>query len=230
MSDGARPDPELVASFFTLSGGGFVDPPRNTFIQRCEAAAAAGFAGIGLHWEDLPRTVAAGVDVAEMRAVLRNNGLRLVEIEFLAGWALSGQLSPALLGIEAVCDALGGRQVSAGEFGGEIALDAEDALDRAADALRANANRLAERGLLVAVESFPWSALRSIRIAKDLLRKADAPNAGLLIDVAFLQRRRLFCRPQRPDRCRDNRVPTQRRPAGAGRLPIPRPFATPTPR
>jgi sugar phosphate isomerase/epimerase len=181
------PFPELVASFFTLSGGGFVEPPRNTYIARCEAAAAAGFAGIGLHWEDLPRTVAAGVDVSEMQAVLRNNGLKLVELEFLAGWAFgdsgSGGISPQLAAIEAVFDALGGRQVSAGEFSGDRALDTEEALDRAAKALRANADRLAERGLLVALESFPWSAVQNVDIAKDLVRRAAAPNVGLLIDV-----------------------------------------------
>jgi sugar phosphate isomerase/epimerase len=178
--------PGLVASFFTLSGAGFADPPRNSFIERCEAAAAAGFSGIGLHHEDLPRTIAAGVDVPEMRAVLRNNGLALVEIEFLGGWASVGQsagISPSLAGIEAVADALGGRQVSAGEFNGDFALDTEEALERAAKALRANADRLAQRGLLVALESFPWSALANTRIAIDLLRRADASNAGLLIDV-----------------------------------------------
>jgi hypothetical protein len=31
--------PDLVASFFTLSGAGFVQPTRNSFIERCEAAA-----------------------------------------------------------------------------------------------------------------------------------------------------------------------------------------------
>ena len=179
--------PGLVASFFTLSGAGFADPPRNTFIERCEAAAAAGFTGIGLHCDDLPRTVSAGVDVAEMRAVLRNNGLALVEIEFLGGWALSpgpgDGISPALAGIEAVADAFGGRQVSAGEFRGDILLDTEAARARAAKALRTNADRLAQRGLLVALESFPWSALANIGIAIDLLRRAGAPNAGLLIDV-----------------------------------------------
>ena len=179
--------PGLVASFFTLSGAGFVEPPRNTFIERCEAAAAAGFTGIGLHSDDLPRTIAAGVDVGEMQAVLRNNGLALVEIEFLSGWAFSssdsGGISPTLAGIEAVADALGGRQVSAGEFSGDSPLDTEDALDSAAKALRANADRLAQRGLLVALESFPWSALTNTRIAIDLLRRAAAPNAGLLIDV-----------------------------------------------
>jgi sugar phosphate isomerase/epimerase len=180
-------DPVLVASFFTLSGAGFADPPRNSFIERCEAAAAAGFTGIGLHFEDLPRTIAAGMDVTEMRAVLKNNGLALVEIEFLAGWALSkgrkGGISPALAGIEAVADALGGRQVSAGEFSGDVPLDTDETLDGAAKALRANADRLAGRGLLVALESFPWSALSNTAIAIDLLRRAHAPNAGLLIDV-----------------------------------------------
>jgi sugar phosphate isomerase/epimerase len=184
-----RPDDHagLVASFFTLSGASFVEPPRNTFIERCEAAAAAGFTGIGLHVDDLPRTIAAGVDVPEMRAVLRANGLALVEIEFLGGWALTGGrdggLSPALAGIEAVADELGGRQVSAGEFSGDALLDSDAALDDAAEALRANADRLAERGLLVALESFPWSAITNTGIAIDLLRRAAAPNAGLLIDV-----------------------------------------------
>jgi sugar phosphate isomerase/epimerase len=165
---------ELVASFFTLSGGGFTDPPRNSFVARCEAAASAGFAGIGLHADDLARN-----DAAEMRAVLRLNGLRLVEIEFLAGWA-TGSWSPALPGIEAAAHALGGRHVSAGEFRGDIALDTGEALDVAATSLRAHADRL---GLLVALEAFPWSAIADLGIATELIRRAGAANAGLMIDV-----------------------------------------------
>ena len=181
MADG----PDLVASFFTLSGGGFADPPRNSFIERCEAAAAAGFRGIGLHADDLPRTIAAGMDVAEMRAVLRINGLEVVEIEFLGGWALgdSGSLATTLGGVEAVAEAFGGRHVSAGEFRGDATLDSESALAAAAASLRANADRLAKRGLLVAVEAFPWSALTTIGIAAEIIRRAGAPNAGLMIDV-----------------------------------------------
>ena len=37
-ADRVSPDP--VASFFTLNGAGFGEPPRHTFTQRCEAAAA----------------------------------------------------------------------------------------------------------------------------------------------------------------------------------------------
>lgn len=176
--------PDLVASFFTLSGAGFVDPPRHTFAERCEAAAAAGFAGIGLHAADLPRTIAGGVDVGEMQAVLRVNALEVTEIEFLAGWAFdgSGSVAPTLPGIEAVAQAFGGRHVTAGEFSGDTALSAE-LRDVAALSLRRNADRLADRGLLVAVEAFPWSALANVAIAADVVRRAGAPNAGLMIDV-----------------------------------------------
>ncbi len=177
--------PDLVASFYTLSGAGFTDPPRHSFVARCEAAADAGFTGIGLHADDLPRTIRSGVDVGEMQAVLRLNGLEVVEIEFLGGWALvdGGSLSPGLPGIEAVFDAFGGRHVSAGEFSGDVILDTDERLDAAAASLQANADRLAGRGLVVAVEAFPWSALRNVGVAVEVLRRAGAPNAGLMIDV-----------------------------------------------
>ena len=185
MADGGLPD--LVASFFTLSGAGFGEQPRNSFVQRCEAAAAAGFSGIGLHADDLPRTVASGVDAGEMQAVLRINGLQLVEIEFLGGWALppaeNASTASSVRGIEAVAESLGGRHVSAGEFRGDAQLDSDAALDAAAASLRVNADRLARRGLLVAVEAFPWSAISTVDCAADLVRRSGAPNAGVMVDV-----------------------------------------------
>lgn len=178
----ARPSPpDLVASFFTLSGAGFAEPPRHTFVQRCEAAAAAGFTGIGLHAADLARTVDAGLSVDEMRDVLRHNGLSIIEIEFLGGWAelSAGSPAPSLDAILTVADAFGGRHVSSGEFRGDLTLDPSSA----AAALRAQAGPLAERGLLVAVEAFPWSALGTVETAIDLVRRSGAPNAGILVDV-----------------------------------------------
>ena len=173
--------PELVASFFTLSGAGFAEAPRNTFAHRCEAAAAAGFAGVGLHVDDMARTLASSLDADGMRAVLAGTGLRLVEIEFLGGWALEpddGALARTVEGIEAVAGELGGRHVSAGEFrAGDLDLDA------AAARLGGLARRLEQRGLLVAVEAFPWSAVPDVRTAVELVRRAEADNAGIMVDV-----------------------------------------------
>jgi sugar phosphate isomerase/epimerase len=172
-------DPELVASFFTLSGAGFGEPPRHGFERRCEAAAAAGFSGVGLHVDELARTHASGLDTPGMRTLLDGAGLRLVEIEFLGGWAL-GPAGPdgAVADVEAVADGLGGRHVTVGEFrSGDLDPDA------AAARLAVLAGRLGERGLLVALEAFPWSALPDVGAAVDLLRRAGASNAGLMVDV-----------------------------------------------
>jgi sugar phosphate isomerase/epimerase len=172
----------LVASFFTLSGAGFGEAPRHSFVERCRAASAAGFTGIGMHVDDLARTVASGLDVAGMQAVLADTGLRVVEIEFLGGWALDvdpAELERTVSRIEAVADAFGGRHVSAGEFRGDTDLD----LDAAATRLDMLARRLARHGLQVAVEGFPWSALAGGTAVPELLRRVQAPNVGQLIDV-----------------------------------------------
>jgi sugar phosphate isomerase/epimerase len=178
----ARAGHELVASFFTLTGAGFGEEPRHSFTERCRAAAVAGLTGMGLHADDLPRTIASGLDVAGMQAVLADTGLRVVEIEFLGGWVLDADptaLEELVCRIEAVADAFGGRHVSAGEFRGGVPLDVAAAASR----LDRLATRLAERGLQVAVEAFPWSALAGPATVLELLRRAAAPNVGQLIDV-----------------------------------------------
>ena len=174
---------ELVASFFTLTGAGFGEEPRYPFPERCRAAAAAGFSGIGLHADDPRRAVASGLGVAGMRAALAETGLRVVEIEFLGGWAPVDadptELEDTVRRVEAVADAFGGRHVTAGEFRGDAPLD----LDVAAARLDTVVRRLARRGLQVAVETFPWSVLAGPTVVPQLLRRTQAPNLGQMIDV-----------------------------------------------
>jgi sugar phosphate isomerase/epimerase len=173
---------KLVASFFTLSGAGFAEEPRFSFRDRCRAAAAAGFTGIGIHADDLPRIHAAGLDTAGMQTVLADAGLRVVEIEFLGGWALDpnpDELEKTVTRIEAVANAFGGRHVSTGEFRGDALLD----LDAAAARLDTLAARLHSRGLQLAVEAFPWSVLAGPDTVRQLLQRARSRNLGQLIDV-----------------------------------------------
>ena len=122
-----------------------------------------------------------------MRAVLRHNGLALVEIEFLGGWAFgsgqSGGISPSLAGIEAVAAELGGRQVSAGEFSGRHPARHRGSAGPRREGVRANADRLAQEGAAGRPRVVSVVGARQHRIAIDLLRRAHAPNAGLLIDV-----------------------------------------------
>jgi hypothetical protein len=74
-SAGARSSPESAASFFTLSGSGFAEPSRHAPASPSVVTppAEAGFAGIGLHADDLPRTMESGLDADGMRAGARRN-------------------------------------------------------------------------------------------------------------------------------------------------------------
>ena len=169
--------PKLTASYVTLAGAGFTEPPRFTFRQRCEAASAAGFARIGIHLNDLET-----LKPTEVADVLSDNDLELGEIEFFAGWAGPGAESVTRQTLakarELAVSAAGGHHLSSGDFDGG-ALD----LDGAATRLKSAAEAVADVGLTIAVEAFAWSAINSVPTACDLLARVDAPNAGHLLDV-----------------------------------------------
>ena len=169
--------PKLTASYVTLAGAGFTERPRFTFRHRCEAASAAGFAGIGIHLDDL-KTLEP-TDVAD---ILSDNDLELGEIEFFAGWAAPGSESATRETLEKVRELAastgGGDHLSSGDFvGGQLDMDG------AATRLKSAAEAVADVGLKIAVEAFAWSAIDSVPTACDLLARVDEPNAGHLLDV-----------------------------------------------
>jgi sugar phosphate isomerase/epimerase len=169
--------PKLTASYVTLAGAGFAEPPRFTFRQRCEAASAAGFARIGIHLNDLKT-----LDTADVADILLDNNLALGEIEFFAGWAAHGAetATRATLGKvrELALTTGGGDHLSSGDLvGGPLDIDG------AAGRLKSAAEAVADVGLNIAVEAFAWSAINSVPTASTLLARADSRNTGHLLDV-----------------------------------------------
>ena len=79
-------DVELLASYWTFAGGAqpHTDKEYSTFDfrDRVEAAARAGFKGIGLWHSDVAHTLKKR-SLAEMKRILDDNGIRHVELEFL---------------------------------------------------------------------------------------------------------------------------------------------------
>jgi sugar phosphate isomerase/epimerase len=169
--------PILTASYVTLAGAGFTEPPRFTFRQRSEAASAAGFARIGIHLNDL--TTLKPTDVAD---ILSDNDLELGEIEFFAGWVGPGSESTNQSTLAKVRELAvstgGGDHLSSGDFVGDP-LD----IDGAAARLKRAAETVADVGLNIALEAFAWSAIDSVPTASALLARVDADNAGHLLDV-----------------------------------------------
>ena len=72
----------------------------------------------------------------------------------------------------------GGDHLSSGDFVGGP-LDIAGAATR----LKIAAEAVADVGLKIAVEAFAWSAINSVPMARDLLARVGAPNAGHLLDV-----------------------------------------------
>ena len=78
----------------------------------------------------------------------------------------------------AVADAVGARSLNAVDvFGGTWSLD------EAAEAFAGLCDRAAEHGLLVHLEFLPWSRIPDLATAWQVVRAADRPNGGLMLDA-----------------------------------------------
>jgi len=163
----------LVLSASTLA-------PATSLAERVEAAAAARFAGIGLRPSDRDRALAEGATDAGLRALLRERGVEVAELQALGNWGLSGDAGAQSRAFEealyGLADALGGRYVIAI---GEI----EDDLDLAAARFAALCDRAAANELTVALEFVPWTTIPDAATAWEIVGRAERPNCGVLVDA-----------------------------------------------
>jgi sugar phosphate isomerase/epimerase len=165
---------DLILSHFSL--GRF-----RPFEERVRAAAEAGFAAMGLYVGDYQRLRAEGARDADLRAVLDQHGLRVVEIEALRGWSATGAERAAYLQTEqsvfAMSDALGpGHHVQViGPYTGT--------LDDAAEAFAGVCDRAAEHGLAAAIEFLPeMSNIPDAATAMRIVTAAGRANGGICLD------------------------------------------------
>jgi sugar phosphate isomerase/epimerase len=165
---------DLILSHFSL--GRF-----RPFEERVRAAAEAGFAAMGLYVGEYQRLRAEGARDADLRAVLDQHGMRVVEIEALRGWSATGTERAAYLQAErsvfAMSDALGpGHHVQViGSYVGT--------LDDAAEAFAGVCDRAAEHGLAAAIEFLPeMSNIPDAATAVQIVTRAGRANGGICLD------------------------------------------------
>src|SRR5438876_5325790 len=86
--------PELCAAFYTIAGDTIVGDPfppsPHSFRELCEATGAAGYVGIGLNFTDYDEARDSGLSPRDIRAILADNGLKYLEMEFLSNWFALG--------------------------------------------------------------------------------------------------------------------------------------------
>lgn len=173
---------DLVCSSHTISGvmpGGPV-PSRHDFNARVEACAAAGYKGMCLHFRDYRALKRAGHSDEALRRVLQRCGMIHISLEFLVDWFLEGAAADQSRDDEATAyaaaKAYSARILNVGsDFHGR-------GIPRAV--MRARFRELCERagehGLSIALEIVPWSDVRNVDTALEMID--GVTNAGLALD------------------------------------------------
>lgn len=148
------------------------------FARRIDAAARAGFGGIGLRISDYLEARAQGWSDIGMKGLLADRGIKVTEVELLRSWGVPQ--GPASREEEdnafRIAHLFGARCVNAGIPDGV----AENDLAREYSRL---CRRAAESGLMVPLEFMPYGAVTSLAQADRIVTDAGQPNGGLLIDT-----------------------------------------------
>lgn len=162
----------LVISSYTLG-------TEVAFPDRVRAAAAAGFAGIGLRAENYWAAQDAGLDDAAMRDVAEQHGVPVREVEYVTAWGTADDRDEAQRHKERtvfrMARTFGVRHLNTG-------LLEKLPLDVITDAFAALCDR-AGPDLTVALEFMPYSGVPDLATAWRILEGADRPNSALIIDV-----------------------------------------------
>ena len=161
------------------------------FRERLAAARAGGFSGISLWGRDHRVARDEGFSDHDIRLLLADHGLSVAELD-PSWWWLPGasevRVPPELddngifgygeRELFAVARGVGARSLNAIDvFGGTWSLD------EAAEAFAGLCDRAADHGLLVHLEFLPWSRIPDLATAWQVVRGADRPNGGIMLDA-----------------------------------------------
>ncbi len=162
-----------------------------SFRERLAAAQAGGFSALSLWGRDYRAARDEGLSDQDIRLLLADHGVSVAELDPAWWWppgASDIRIPPELdeerifgfgeRELCAVADAVGARSLNAVDvFGGTWSLD------EAAAAFAGLCDRAAEHGLLVHLEFLPWSRIPDLARAWQVVRGADRPNGGLMLDA-----------------------------------------------
>jgi sugar phosphate isomerase/epimerase len=184
-------DEDLLATCWTTAGD--AAPLRGDerspvpLRERIEAAAAAGFQGMGLLHQDVA-TAEREYGMAGIRSMLEDNGLIHLELELLTNWWTDGPLRRESDRVRrellSAAEALGARHI---KIGPDIS-DVHWNHDRWVTEFAALAAEAQEAGTKVGLEFLPWSNVKTIHDGLRLVQDADHQAGGLVIDVWHTER------------------------------------------
>ncbi len=162
-----------------------------SFGERLGAAEAGGFSGISLWGRDYQVARAEGLRDLDIRLRLADHGLSVAELDPCWWWlpgASEVHIPPDLdqegifgfgeQELFAIAEGVQARSLNAVDvFGGSWSLD------EAAAAFAGLCDRAADHGLVVHLEFLPWSRIPDLATAWGVVRAADRPNGGIMLDA-----------------------------------------------
>ncbi|MCW2525162.1 MAG: Xylose isomerase domain protein barrel [Pseudonocardiales bacterium] len=154
---------------------------KATWTERLDAAFAGGYQGIGLRPSHYKAAIAEGRTDADLRAMLDERGLEVIEIGFVANWWDAPTPDSRLYGHENALfrlkEALGARHMML--IGGPLT----DGYDAVAERFAGVCDRAAEHGLRVALEFLPWTDMNDAGKAWKIVELAGRSNGGVVLDT-----------------------------------------------
>jgi len=176
---------DLLGSYWTLAGAAEPHTDKDyspfDFKDRVEAAARAGFKGIGIWHSDLAHTLKKR-SLKEMKQIFDDNGIKHVELEFLTGWFLDGeekkQSDIARKLLLTAAEVFGARHIKVGHFE-----KTNVAMPRMIEAFSALCTDGANHGTRIIYEMMPFCDLDSVEKALALVDGAGAKNGGICFDL-----------------------------------------------
>src|SRR6476660_5209710 len=179
-------DVELMNLFWSTAGifPGAGDMSRFDFRDRVEAAARAGFTGIGIWHTDLEH-ILYHITLKEMKRILDDNGMKHVELEFLTDWFLDGARKAEsdsrkrrLLEASA---ALQAKHVKIGDF-----YNTACPMPRLVEAFAALCAEAEQYGATIGFEFMASAMLDNLKDSLTMVETAGAKNGGLIVDIVHV--------------------------------------------
>lgn len=173
----------IVATCWTSAGS--VAPMQATEastvapLERVKAVAEAGYCGMGWVLDDL-RIIKSGVGYAAVTEAMTSAGLDHVEVELASEWWKPDRVwRAAWEDLLEASDAFGGAVMIKAGTDQAPALEDPTVL---APAFRRLGVEAAAHGTKVALEPLPFGMVASMPAGADLVRAADHPACGLVVD------------------------------------------------
>ncbi len=180
-----RPDqPELTVAYWTIAGtfpGVEPEYSRFDFKLRVEAAARAGFSGMGIWHADLEHILEHRT-LKEMKQILDDNGMKFIEVEFLTDWFLDGerkkQSDARKRKLMAAAEELHATHIKVGDF-----YQRKCTMPQVTDAFAILCADAAEHGTRVVFEPMAVSMINKLEDCLTMIEGSGAANGGIMLDL-----------------------------------------------